>query len=110
MDLGYQIVAISPDAPKNLKITKDKVGYQLLSDSKGVLSKAMGIAYEAPMLYQSIIKKGSEGINAVFLPVPSVFIVNSNKEIEFEYISPDFKHRISNTLLVAVAQSLKDKK
>ncbi len=110
LDLGYQIVAVSPDAPKNLKITeeKDKVNYQLFSDSTGDLIKAMGIAFEAPKKYESVIMKGSEGINAVFLPVPSVFIVNSNGEIEFEYISPDYKHRISNSLLVAVAQSLKE--
>ena len=106
--LGYQIVAVSPDAPKNLKITeeKDKVNYQLFSDSKGDLIKAMGIEFEAPKKYESIIMKGSEGINNSFLPVPSVFILNSNGEIEFEYISPDYKHRISNSLLVAAAQSL----
>ena len=36
LELGYQIVAISPDSPKNLKVTeeKDKVNYLLLSDSK----------------------------------------------------------------------------
>lgn len=109
LDLGCQIVAISPDAPKNLKVTeeKDKLNYLLLSDSKGVLAKAMGIAFQAPENYKPILIKGSEGINTNFLPVPSVFIVNLNSEIEFEYITPDYKHRISNELLVAAAQSLK---
>jgi peroxiredoxin len=109
LDLGYQIVAVSPDAPKNLKITeeKDKVNYQLLSDSKGELIKGMGIAFDAPLLYTPLLKKGSDGENSNMLPVPSVFIVNSDREIEFEYISPDYKHRISNSLLIAVAQSLK---
>lgn len=109
LDLGYQIVAISPDAPKNLKATeeKDKLNYLLLSDSAGALSRAMGIAFQAPDNYKPILIKGSEGVNTNFLPVPSVFIVNLNSEIEFEYITPDYKHRISNELLVAVAQSLK---
>lgn len=46
LDLRYQIIAISPDTPENLKITaeKDKVKYTLLSDSKGELIKATGIA------------------------------------------------------------------
>lgn len=108
LDLGYQIVAVSPDAPKNLKVTeeKDKVNYLLLSDSNGELAKAMGIAFQAPDKYKSILNKGSEGVNNHFLPVPSVFIVNLDSEIEFEHITPDYKHRISNNLLVAAAKSL----
>ena len=109
LDLGYQIVAISPDAPNNLKVTeeKDKINYLLLSDSKGELAKAVGIAFKAPEKYTPVITKGSDGVNSEFLPVPSVFIVNLQSEIEFEYITPDYKHRISNDLLVAVAASLK---
>jgi peroxiredoxin len=109
LDLGYQIVAISTDAPKNLKITeqKDKINYLLFSDSKGELAKAVGIAFKAPDNYKPILIKGSDGVNNEFLPVPSVFIVNVASEIEFEHITPDFKHRISNQLLVAAAKSLK---
>jgi peroxiredoxin len=108
LDLGYQIIAISPDAPKSLKVTddKEKLNYLLLSDSTGELSKAVGIAFQAPDNYKSIITKGSDGVNNSFLPVPSVFILNLNAEIEFEHIAPNFKNRISNDLLIAVAKSL----
>ncbi|OXA81325.1 Peroxiredoxin [Flavobacterium aquidurense] len=106
---GFQIIAISPDAPANLKMTeeKDKVKYTLLSDSKGELIKAIGIAYEAPENYKSVINVHSNGVNTNFLPVPSVFVVNTENEILFEYISPDFKHRISEELLVSVLKNLK---
>jgi peroxiredoxin len=109
LDLGYQIIAISPDASENLKITeeKDKVKYTLLSDSEGEFTKAVGIAYEAPENYKSVINVHSKGINTSFLPVPSVFIVNPDSEILFEYIAPDFKHRISTELLVSVLKNLK---
>jgi peroxiredoxin len=109
LSLGYQIIAVSPDAPKKLKTTdeKEKINYTLLSDSDGSLSKAIGIAYQAPDNYKSIIAEGSEGVNETFLPVPAVFIVDKEGTIQFEYISPDFKHRISNELLVAAAKSLK---
>ena len=108
LDLGYQIIAISPDAPKSLKVTddKEKLNYLLLSDSTGELSKSFGIAFQAPDNYKSIITKGSDGVNNSFLPVPSVFILNVNAEIEFEHIAPNFKNRISNDLLIAVAKSL----
>ena len=108
--LGYQIIAISPDSPTSLKATveKDKVNYLLLSDSNGMFAKTMGIAFEAPENYKSMLAKSSDGVNSSFLPVPSVFILNLNKEIEFEFITPDFKHRITNDLLIAAAKSLKE--
>jgi peroxiredoxin len=109
LEQGFQIIAISPDAPANLKITaeKDKAKYTLLSDSKGELIKAIGIAFEAPENYKSVINVHSNGVNTNFLPVPSVFVVNTENEILFEYISPDFKHRISAELLVSVLKNLK---
>jgi len=109
LDLGYQIIAISPDAPENLKITKEKdnVKYTLLSDSKGELIKAAGIAFEAPENYKSLINVHSNGVNKSFLPVPSIFVVNPESDILFEYISPDFKHRITTELLVSVLKNLK---
>ncbi|OXA97563.1 antioxidant AhpC [Flavobacterium oncorhynchi] len=109
LDLGYQIAAVSSDAPKNLKSTeeKDKVKYTLLSDSKGELINAMGIAFQVPENYKSVINANSNGDNKSFLPVPSVFIVNEEGEILFEYISPNFKHRISNELLVSVLKTFK---
>ena len=109
LDLGYQIIAISPDAPEKIKITEetDKVKYTLLSDSKGELINAVGIGFEAPANYKSIINVNSKGINTGFLPVPSVFVVNTKGEILFEYISPNFKRRITTELLVAVLKNLK---
>ncbi|PWA06731.1 peroxiredoxin-like family protein [Flavobacterium laiguense] len=109
LSLGYQIIAVSPDSPKSLKAIddKDKINYTLLSDSDGALSKAVGIAFQAPENYKPIITEGSEGVNKTFLPVPAVFILDKEGMIQFEYISPDFKHRISNELLVAAAKSLK---
>ena len=109
IDLGYQIIAVSPDSPENLKITeeKDKVKYTLLSDSKGELIKAVGIAYQVPENYKSVINVHSKGINTSLLPVPSVFVVNTAADIVFEYISPDIKQRISTELLVSVLKNLK---
>jgi peroxiredoxin len=109
LDLGYQIIAVSPDAPANLKITeeKDKVKYTLLSDSKTDFIKAMGIAFEAPENYKSTINVHSNGVNTSLLPVPSVFVVNPESDILFEYISPDFKQRITTELLVSVLKTFK---
>lgn len=110
LELGYQIIAVSPDSPLKLKMTdeKNKINYQLLSDSSGSLSRAIGIAFQAPTTYKSILTEGSDRANtSLFLPVPSVFIIDAAGVIQFEHITPDYKNRISNDLLIAAAKSLK---
>ncbi|MQP25246.1 redoxin domain-containing protein [Flavobacterium sp. LMO8] len=103
--LGYQIVAVSPDAPSFLKQTEDKkeLKYQLYSDSEGKLAQSLGIAFkrEKPKL-----DKYSEGKNPGFLPVPTVYVLNKNNEIEFLYINPNYSKRLDGKLLLAVLKSL----
>lgn len=108
LNLGYQILAISPDSPGSLSKTldKDQLNYTLLSDSKGELLTALGITFEAPLIYKPIISKGSNKVNKNFLPVPSVYVINEDNKIVFEYIAPDYKNRISEELLLAVLKSL----
>ncbi|UMB60435.1 AhpC/TSA family protein [Lutibacter sp. A80] len=112
MELGYQIVAISPDKPENLKITddKNKINYSLYSDSEGKLIKSIGIAFKAPERYGQMLSKNSGGLNEGFLPVPSIFIVDTSGKILFEYINPDYKNRLSSSLLLAVLKNLDNSK
>ena len=109
IEMGYQIIAVSPDSPEALRetITKDKLNYTLLSDGKGDFTKALGIAYSIPNGLKKNVKTILHGVKNDFLPVPSLFIINEKSEIEFEYISPDYKTRITNELLLAVATVLK---
>ena len=107
IELGYQIVSISPDSPKFLKetIKEDKLNYQLFSDSDGKFSEALGIAFkrEKPKL-----DKYSEGKNPGFLPVPTVYILDENREIEFLYINPNYAKRLKGEMLLAVLKSLEN--
>jgi len=106
--LGFQIVAISPDSPMNLGATIDKhdLNYVLLSDSKSELAKEFGIAFKAPQSSLNKIMNYSEGINKDLLPVPSVFVLNQEGEILFEYINPNYKKRIKSKLLLSVLEGL----
>ncbi|WP_282135027.1 peroxiredoxin-like family protein [Seonamhaeicola maritimus] len=110
-DLGYQIIGLSPDSPENLRISKDKgdLKYKLFSDADGALSKAMGIAFKAPERYSNKLNQFSGGLNSGFLPVPSLFVVSTDGTILFEYISPNYKQRISAVLLLEVLKQLKEK-
>ena len=106
--LGYQIVAISPDSPENLQLTdeKNKLQYSLYSDSEGSLMKAMGIAFKAPERSIDKLKKYSNGLNEGFLPVPSVFVVDTSGIIEFEYINPNYRTRLGADFLLAVLKEI----
>lgn len=103
--LGYQVVAISPDAPNFLKQTlvDKELKYHLYSDSEGKFSQAIGVAFkrEKPKL-----EKYSEGKNPGFLPVPTVYVLNKNQEIEFMYINPNYGTRLKGDALLAVLKTL----
>lgn len=113
VDMGYQIVAISPDSPSKLKETADKhdLHYTMYSDSSLESAAAFGIAYtldpKTLARYQSKnrLTGYSDGINEDQLPVPSVFIVTEDKEISFQYADPDHRSRIPAELLLAAAKA-----
>lgn len=108
--LGYQLIAISTDAPAGLQqsATKEGLGYRLLSDADLSLSRQVGIAFKAPEAYWKMLPKTTEGKDTdLLLPVPSVFILDRKGIIHFEYINPDFRQRLSPELLTAAANSIR---
>ena len=112
ISLGYQVIAVSPDSPENLKTTNEKQGlnYSLYSDAGGDFLKAMGLVFRAPDKYTRMLKRRSGGNNQGFLPVPAVFVVDTSGTILFEYINPDYSTRISAGLLLAVLNELENDK
>ncbi len=110
LELGYQIMAISPDSPENLILTsnKDELNYSLYSDGNGALIKGIGIAFKASDRQVGMIDKRSNGLNDGFLPVPSVFVTDTSGTILFEYINPYYKTRLSAGLLLAVLKELQN--
>ncbi|WP_245957556.1 peroxiredoxin-like family protein [Niabella yanshanensis] len=108
--LGYQLIAVSTDAPGGLaeSVKKESLGYTLLSDADLDLSKKFGIAFKAPKGYWDMLSKTTEAKNKdMLLPVPSVFILDRTGVIQFEYINPDFKQRLNPELLKTVATTIK---
>jgi peroxiredoxin len=108
--LGYQLIAISTDAPEGLmqSATTEKLGFTLLSDADLSLAKQLGIAYKAPLEYWEMLLKSTHGKDVdLLLPVPSVFILDKKGRIQFEYINPDFKQRMNPDLLKTVAACIK---
>jgi len=111
--LGYQIIAISPDRPVELKksLEKDKLSYTLLSDSSMAAAKAFGLAFEvdAPMLEKlasyNIDIEAASGEKHHQLPVPAVFMVGTDGIVDFVHANPDYKVRLSSEKILAAAKA-----
>ena len=114
IELGYQIIAISPDRPEKLKESTDKhqLKYQLFSDSKMHASTAFGISFrlddESVAKYKSeygIDIEADSGETHHLLPVPSAYVVSKDGTIKFAYSNEDYKIRIESEKLLQEARS-----
>ena len=109
LELGYQILAISPDDYKNLQSTieNNSTKYKLLSDPNGEFIQEIGIAFKtSSSLKEYIIGKGQKGETSSVMPAPTVMIVDKKGVIKFEYINPNNKERISGDMLLSVLKTL----
>ena len=111
LDKGFQILAISPDLPEHLAATdkQHKLGYQLLSDSKMEAAKALGLAFKVDnktldlyKTYNIDLEKSSSEKHHL-LPVPAALLVNTEGEVTFTFISPNYKIRVANELILTAA-------
>ena len=112
--LGYQVIALSPDSPQNLVKAADPESSTLvlLSDSDLAAARAFGVAYrvDQPMLKKlasyKIDIEAASGKKHHLLPVPSVFLVNTNQTVEFTYVNPDYRIRLHPEVLLAAASAI----
>ena len=113
LELGYQVLAISPDRPEELSksINKDELTYTLLSDSPMDASKAFGIAFKVDAQTVDRYKEygidleKSSGYDHHLLPVPAVFIVDQEGVVKFTYVNPDHRERINGEVLLTAAKA-----
>lgn len=108
LKLGYQIIAISPENYQNIQPTveKDKINYKVFSDPKANLTQKMGLAFKTNQKTLDYLSTKTKGEVSEALPVPAVMVVNTDGEILFEYINPNYKKRLTSALLLAVLQNL----
>ena len=112
--LGYRIIAISPDRPQELAKTvdRDALDYTLLSDSHADALRAFGIGYRLDdATYEKYRSMGvdleaASGDRHHALPVPSVFIVDRDGLIQFDYSHPDFRARVPGDVVLAAARAI----
>jgi peroxiredoxin len=114
VDAGWQILAIAPDKPSNLKPTVDKnsLGFQVFSDPEAEAITGFGLAwqYSEEMREQykgyGIDLEDASGQKHHILPVPAVYLMDTDGKVLFQYVNPDYKVRIPADVVLAAALSI----
>ena len=115
IDLGIQILAISPDLAENLQksVDKNQLTYTLLSDSKLELTQKMGLAYRVSGRIVTRYKERgivdlaeASGEDHLGLPVPAAYLVDQEGLVQYSYVNPNYKVRIDPEVLMVVAKSM----
>ncbi len=104
-NMGYQILAISPDPVEKLSATveKNNLGYDLLSDATMDAAVQFGIAFRlAPETFKKYKERNL--LSQDLLPVPAVFVLDKEGIIKFEYINPNYRERLNPDLLKLAAK------
>lgn len=112
---GYQILAISPESVEKLQAQKleTKFAAQLISDESLSAIKAFGIGFYVPndtrALYKDRmnIELTNDDSKRAVLPAPAIFITNTEGQVVFSYVNPDFKVRPSAALVLSAAKLVK---
>jgi peroxiredoxin len=111
--LGFQILAISPESPAQLQEQKlqTKFSVRLLADPDLDTIRGFGIGFfvsdDTRTTYKSkwdidLVSDKTSG--QAVLPAPAVFILDTSGKITFSYVSPDIKTRISPELVYQAAK------
>lgn len=113
VELGSQVLAISPESPERLQEQKLETEFavQLLSDDKLAAIKNFGIGFHLPLvtekLYETkmgIALTDDEETDQAVLPAPAIFIADQKGVIQFSYVNPNYKERMSAAMLLEVAK------
>lgn len=113
--LGWNMVGISPDSFESSKVNSDKnkLSYGLISDSKVNAAKAFGLAFRVDdktnlkyIGYGINLDKAS-GESHHILPVPAVYLINSKGEVVFNYVHPNYKVRVKESIILEAAKAFK---
>ncbi|MEM8984141.1 MAG: peroxiredoxin-like family protein [Pseudomonadota bacterium] len=107
---GVDVYFLSADRPEILVDSlTEKVDYELLSDASLEVGRRFGIAFrlddETVEKYKGygLDLEETSGYDHHQLPVPAVFLIGADGEIDFVHANPDYKERLEPAKLLAAA-------
>jgi len=104
-DRGAQLIAITPEKQDGIAKTveKTKASFPIITDEEMKIMKAYDVAYQVDdktiarykMASIDLAANNGQKANAVYLPIPAVYIINKQGEITYRYFDSDYRKRPS---------------
>lgn len=102
-DRGAQLVAVTPEKQEGIAKTveKTKASFPIITDEEMKIMKAYDVAYQVDektiarykMASIDLAATNGQKPDAVYLPIPAVYIINKQGEITYRYFESDYRKR-----------------
>ncbi len=97
------LIAISPELPEYIQktIQKTEVTFSIISDKGHAIMDAYGVTMPLDAVAQNRLKNIGvdlaivNGSNGYILPVPAVYLINQQGEIDYIFFDPNYRNRPS---------------
>jgi peroxiredoxin len=100
-DKGAQLIAVTPEKSEGISKTIEKTNatYSIIADKDMKIMKAYDVAYQVDdkaiarykMAGIDLPKNNEQKPDAVYLPVPAVYIIGKDGEIKYRFFNEDYK-------------------
>jgi peroxiredoxin len=114
---GAQLIAVTPETQDGIAKTleKTKVSYSIISDEEIKIMRAYKVAFQVDektiarykMANIDLAANNGHKPNAVYLPVPAVYIINKDGEVAYRFFDADYKNQASVTEIINNLTGLK---
>src|SRR6266498_5312150 len=102
---GAQIIAVTPEKQEGISktIEKTKASYSIITDQEMKIMKAYDVAYQVDAKTVSRYKMANIDLaanngqkpEAIYLPIPAVYIISKDGEIKYRFFDEDYKKQAS---------------
>ncbi|BDD04984.1 peroxiredoxin-like family protein [Aureibacter tunicatorum] len=100
---GAEIIAVTPERKEGIKKVQSKLdaGFNILHDKDLEIMKAYDVDFKLPekikkkYLGYGINLNSINGDNGENLPIPAVYVIGQNGNIEYRYFDEDYTKRLS---------------
>jgi len=114
---GAQLIAITPEKQEGIAktIEKTKASYPIITDDELKIMRAYDVAYQVDtktidrykMASIDLAANNGQKPDAVYLPVPAVYIIGKDGEIKYRFFEEDYKKQAAVTDILSNLKGLK---
>jgi peroxiredoxin len=100
---GAVLIAITPEKQEGIAktIEKSKLSYSVISDEDSKIMKAYDVAFQVDgkaanrykMANIDLAENNGQKPEAIYLPVPAVYIIGKDGEIKYRFFNDDYKNQ-----------------